>query len=57
MAGPPPYPDTGDDTGTPRWVRVFGIIGIIVVLLFVILHLTGGGVGGHRLMEHGVSQR
>ena len=57
MADPPPYPDTGDDTGvapdrgsttsTPRWVYVFGIIAIVLVLLFVIMHLTGGGLGGH----------
>ena len=46
---PPPDSngDTGDDTSTPRWVYVFGIIGIALVLLFVILHLTGGGLGGH----------
>jgi len=52
MADVPPNPDsngdTGDDTtGTPRWVKVFGIIVIVLVLLFVILHLTGGGLGGH----------
>jgi hypothetical protein len=61
MSDPPPYPDsnsdTGDDTGvgpdhrwttsTPRWVIVFGIIFIVLVLLFVIIHLTGGGLGGH----------
>ena len=65
MADLPPYPDskgdTGHDTGvrpdrasppsTPRWVKVFGIIAIVLVLLFVILHLTGnspfGGLGGH----------
>jgi hypothetical protein len=40
-------------TATPRWVKLFGIIAIIVVVLFVILHLTGGSVGGHRLMRHG----
>lgn len=40
--------DTGDDTGsTPRWVKVFGIIALVVVLLFVILHFTGGGLGLH----------
>jgi ABC-type transporter Mla subunit MlaD len=32
---------------TPRWVYVFGIVALIVVLLFVILHLTGHGLGGH----------
>jgi hypothetical protein len=40
--------DTGDDaTGPPRWVYVFGIIFIVLVLVFVILHLTGRGLGGH----------
>jgi hypothetical protein len=49
--------DTGDDTGvgpgrgsttsTPRWVSVFGIIVIVLVLLFVVQHLAGGGLGGH----------
>ena len=34
-----PYP------GTPRWVYVFGIIVLALVLVFVIKHLTGGGVG------------
>ena len=41
----PPYP------GTPRWVKVFGIIAIGLVLLVVILLLTGGpgrhGPGRH----------
>ncbi|MDQ3533576.1 MAG: hypothetical protein M3456_14655 [Actinomycetota bacterium] len=73
MADPPPYPDsngdTGDDTGvgpdresttgTPRWVKVFGIIALVVVLLFVIVlftrgphlgpgdHTPSGSLGGH----------
>jgi hypothetical protein len=59
MADPPPYPDTGDDTGVgrergsasgrPRWVAVLGIlIAIVLVLLFVVLHLTGTlGPGAH----------
>ncbi len=37
----PPYP------GTPHWVKVFGIIGIVLVLLVVVIMFTG--VGG----EHG----
>ena len=37
----------GATTGTPRLVYVFGIIVSILVLLFVILHLTGSGLGGH----------
>ena len=32
---------------TPPWVKVFGVVVIVLVLLFVILHLTGGGFGGH----------
>ncbi len=57
MADPPRYPDTGDDTGvrptadrppsTPRWVKVFGIIVAVLVLLFVVMMVAG--VGG----EHG----
>jgi hypothetical protein len=43
MANPPAYPDTG----APRWVKVFGIIALVLILLFVILHLTGHGFG-HR---------
>jgi hypothetical protein len=41
MANRPPYP------GTPRWVKVFGIIAIVVVLLVVFMLLTGHGPGRH----------
>ena len=34
--------------GTPRWVKVFGIFALVLVLLFVVLHLTGRGLGDHR---------
>ena len=55
MADSPPYP------GTPRWVKVFGIIFSLVVLLFVILLFTRGpgghGPGRHTSsVEHGVQQ-
>ncbi len=78
MADPPPYPDSNSDTGddvrtdrgstttTPRWVKVFEIIAIVLVFLFVILHLTGGGLGRHTPsggpddhtppIKHGVQQ-
>ena len=55
MADPPPYPDTDDTgvepdrestTGAPRWVKVFGVIGIVVVLLLVVLMLASGGEHG-----------
>ena len=41
-------PDRGSTTGTPRWVKVFGIIAIALVVLFVILIVVGGhGPGRH----------
>ncbi|WP_336788524.1 hypothetical protein [Paenibacillus sp. MMO-177] len=47
--------DRGQMPGTPRWVKVFGIIALVLFLLFVVLHLTGRGFGGHT-MQHGVEQ-
>ena len=42
MAAPPPYP------GAPRWVKVFGMITIVLVLLLIILMFTRGPGGrGH----------
>jgi hypothetical protein len=35
------------DASTPRWVKVSGIIAIVLILLLVILHLLGSGLGGH----------
>jgi heme/copper-type cytochrome/quinol oxidase subunit 2 len=32
---------------TPRWVQVVGIHAIGLALLFVVLHLTSGGMGSH----------
>jgi len=40
-------PDRESTTSTPRWVKIFGIIVLVLVMLFVILHLTGRGLGGH----------
>lgn len=61
MASPPRYPDTDGDTGvgpdsesttgTSRRVYALVIMGIALILLMVILHLTGamghGLHGGH----------
>jgi hypothetical protein len=39
-----------NDTGsTPRWVKVFAIIIIVLVLLFVIMHLADGGFRTHTV--------
>jgi len=49
--------DRGATTGTPRWVKVFGIVALVLVLQFVILRLTSSGLGGHtppsNVTEHG----
>lgn len=37
--------DRGSPLSTPRWVKVLGIIVIVLVLLFGILHLTGNSLG------------
>ena len=45
MADPPAHPEAeadGSSTGTPRWVKVFAVIALVVVVLFVVLLLTGG---------------
>ena len=34
------------DRGAPRWVKVFGIITLVVILVVAILLLTGGGNHG-----------
>ncbi len=51
MADLPPYREKGNDTGvgpgTPRWVKVFAIVVIVLALLAGIIVFTG--VGG----EHG----
>ncbi len=53
-------PDRGSPPSTPRWVKVFVITFIALVLLFVILHLTGNGFGGPMShtppIEHSVQQ-
>ncbi len=33
---------------TPRWLTVFKAIAIALGLVFVVLHLTGNGLGGHK---------
>ncbi|MDQ6901045.1 MAG: hypothetical protein M3072_16370 [Candidatus Dormibacteraeota bacterium] len=55
-AAPPAYsdvddarlrPDRGSPPSTPRWVYVFGIIAAVLVVLFIVLHVSGHGMGGH----------
>lgn len=58
MADSPAHTDEGDDTavghdsqpasGTPLWVKVFGIITLVVLLVLVVLLLAGGNHGPGR---------
>ena len=50
MADLPHNSNNDDRPGTPRWVKAFGIIGIVLALLFAILKFAG--LGG----EHGPSR-
>jgi len=61
MANTPPDRDSGSDIGeadgetapgAPRWVKVFGIIAIVIVLLFLILMFTRGPGGRHGPGRH-----
>jgi hypothetical protein len=56
-SSPSPRSNITDDTATtPRWVKVFGIITVVVVVLFLILMFTRGpggrGPGGHNPFRH-----
>lgn len=42
-----PDPDAGSPPPTPRWVKMFGLVVVALVVLFVIKHLAGGGFRGH----------
>ncbi len=39
---------TEEREGTPRWVKVFGLVAVAVVVLFVVLALAGRGEHGPR---------
>ena len=58
MEQSPPEPSHGSTSGTPRWVKVFGLIALALIVLFVIslaagvrhgpgLHAPSGDAGGH----------
>ena len=47
-----PGSDHRRGTATPRWVKMFGITIIVLLLLFIGLHLVGGSFPGHGFGEH-----
>jgi hypothetical protein len=42
--------DHRSTASTPRWVKIFGIIALVIILLFAVLHLTGNSPFSH--MSH-----
>ena len=40
-----------DDVGTPRWIYVLGIIAVVIIVPFVILHFSFGGPIGHSMRQ------
>ncbi len=42
-----PVPIRSRDTATPGWLYITGIIALVFFLLFIIMHLSGGGLAGH----------
>jgi len=47
MSQTPSKPDRGSPPETPRWVKVFGVILIVLVVAVVIMHVAGVNFGGH----------
>lgn len=43
---PDTNPGTGPAAGMPRWVKILGLVVLLLVLLLAVLHLTGNSVGG-----------
>jgi hypothetical protein len=61
MTDPSPRDDGAEseersDPGTPLWVKVFGIVALVVVVLFIVLLLTGRGHGPGRHSQSGATQ-
>lgn len=46
-------PDDAAGGGTPRWVKVFGALALVAVVLVVILLLSGGDHGPGRHSDAG----
>ena len=46
--------DRGAPPGTPRWVKLFGIVALVLILLFVVIQLSGRG-GDHGPGNHAPS--
>jgi hypothetical protein len=45
-------PDHEPPAGTPRWVKMFAIIALVIIVLFLILMVTRGPGGRHGPGRH-----
>lgn len=36
-----------EEEGAPRWVKISAAVAIAAIVVFVIVHLAGGGMVGH----------
>ncbi len=54
MADPNGNPITRGRPATPRWVKVLGLVGLLLIVLIVIAILTGAG-GDHGPGRHAES--
>jgi hypothetical protein len=45
---PDSEPGTESATGTPRWVKVFGLLAVLILVLLVVIALLVGGHGPGR---------
>jgi hypothetical protein len=52
MADEQPETEVDRPVGAPRWVKVTGIVVAVLVVLFLVLHLIGGGGGQHGPGRH-----
>ncbi|HJQ14806.1 MAG TPA: hypothetical protein VJ830_08675 [Anaerolineales bacterium] len=50
MTQPPMKSNPGPAPTTPRWLKIFVVIFIILVLTVIAMHLAGVNFGGH--LEH-----
>ena len=56
MADEQPETEVNQTVGPPRWVKVTGVVVAAVVVLFVVLHLIGGGGAQHGPGRHSLGQ-
>ena len=50
-------PDRRSPPSTPRWVKASALIVVILVVAFVVIHLSGGGFGRHAPLIQSWVQR